>query len=640
MRQLSVPLRPKNPEGPLQVLIIGRISTEYQNEENIEASYRFVNDYLSQVYGGPLCVKQLGEQASGMLTDRASIREAEELIAAGGIDLVIAEDLSRIYRNPRHQYDFVQNAVDSGTRVICVGDHLDTADENWEVVMGAASLRHGLHIPDTRRRVRRTALHAFRKGGMVTKVKFGYRKLTKEEAESGRFGPEGLMIAKVSDDTPTIRAMKDCYMRGSSYEAIAQWLNTERIPPGRYVESRKWTGGLVKDLLTDPILSGRRTFRKTICEPIYRTGKHRQRKNPDPESEVYPELAHFTVEEQEELLEAIAERTRELLRSRSFRRGPQSKRHNVPRSRSIWPGQAARCAVCGGLMYYMGKYLKCENALHGGSRSCWNHVQISAQLTREHTLDWLLQFLERFPSFRPTLVDSAWKELQRLSHQREKLRKDPAQQTEKLEKQAANLAQAIAEGGRLEALLDELKRVNESLQKAREKMANSAGEEAQSKLRLSRAQVEAQWKGALTTVSQTSFEFANLMRLVFPEFVVQPVQALDVPLVRARGKLMFWPSGLSDLSAEAESPAEEICLILDLFDPPAHIRHMQRCLAAKQENPKLSLKKIAAALGINHMTVKRAFDYSRLMESEGISDPYREIHECPQQASRWSGYER
>ena len=108
-----------------------------------------------------------------MLVDRATIREAEDLIATGDWDLVISEDLSRIYRNPRHQYNFVQDCVDADTRVICIGDSLDTSDENWEIMLGVATLRHGTTIPDVRRRVRRTATHAFHGGGMVLKVRFG-----------------------------------------------------------------------------------------------------------------------------------------------------------------------------------------------------------------------------------------------------------------------------------------------------------------------------------------------------------------------------------------------------------------------------------------------------------------------------------
>jgi len=115
MRFTEKPLVPRNPGGKLFVVMLGRISTEHQDIENIDASYRYVQDHLNQMYDGPIEIRFLGEQASGMRTDRETIREAEDLVRSRIVDLVIAEDLSRIYRNPRHQYNFVQDAVDAGT---------------------------------------------------------------------------------------------------------------------------------------------------------------------------------------------------------------------------------------------------------------------------------------------------------------------------------------------------------------------------------------------------------------------------------------------------------------------------------------------------------------------------------------------
>jgi len=77
--------------------------------------------------------------------------------------------------------------------------NLDTANENWEVTLGAAALRHGLHIPDTRRRVRRTAEHGFHRGGMVAKIRFGYRKLSKEEADTGQSLSEKAVFCQSRD---------------------------------------------------------------------------------------------------------------------------------------------------------------------------------------------------------------------------------------------------------------------------------------------------------------------------------------------------------------------------------------------------------------------------------------------------------
>ncbi|MDZ4819676.1 MAG: recombinase family protein, partial [Planctomycetota bacterium] len=250
MLQTVAPLQSKAGRD-LHVLIIGRISTEHQDIQNIEASYRYVEAHLRRCYQGPMRIKHLGERASGMLVDRATIREAEDLIASGAWDVVIAEDLSRIFRNPRHQYNFVQDAVDAGTRLIAIADNLDTADPNWELMLGAATLRHGLLVSDTRRRVRRTATHSFHRGGMVMKVKFGYRKLTAEEAQSGHFGRPGLMIAKRPECTPVIRQMIDRVHRGESYVAVCDWLTGEGIETPPYSKRAGWTGHCVKDLLAD-----------------------------------------------------------------------------------------------------------------------------------------------------------------------------------------------------------------------------------------------------------------------------------------------------------------------------------------------------------------------------------------------------
>jgi hypothetical protein len=57
-----------------------------------------------------MTIRHLGEQASGMLTERATIREAGDLVASGKVDLVIspwrhgAEDLLQVadlYREVR-----------------------------------------------------------------------------------------------------------------------------------------------------------------------------------------------------------------------------------------------------------------------------------------------------------------------------------------------------------------------------------------------------------------------------------------------------------------------------------------------------------------------------------------------------------
>lgn len=408
----NVPLVPKREDGVLWVLVIGRVSTIHQDIQNIDASYLYVERHLQQLWKGPMRIKHLGEQGSGMLTERATILEATDEIATGRWDLVIMEDLSKVYRNPRWQYAFVQDAIDAETRVILIGDNIDTADDNWEVAMGTATLRHGLHIPDTRRRVRRTADYSFQGGGMVQKHRFGYRKLTKEQAQSGEFGPPGLRIAKLPECTPTIQEMKNRYMAGQSDYEIAVWLNEAEVPPGPYSKRQRWTAAMVEDLLADPILSRYRQFRKVKYKPIYNSGKHKREKNDQPEIKLWPCLAHLSEEEGERLRAEVARRRAERAT------GHGVKRRNVPRAKSIWPGQAATCSACGDLLYYMGKSLKCRNCRREAAVPCWNHVQVPAELARERFIDWLLGAIDSVPGTREVLVETAWNEIQALDRQR------------------------------------------------------------------------------------------------------------------------------------------------------------------------------------------------------------------------------
>jgi DNA invertase Pin-like site-specific DNA recombinase len=630
---VSKPLVPKNANGPLRVLIVGRISTIHQNVQNIDASYRYVEGFLKHQYTGPLEIKHLGEQASGMRTDRATIIEAEEEIATRTWDLVITEDLSRFYRNPRHQYAFVQDAVDNDTRVICIGDNLDTADDNWEVSMMTATVRHGLHIPDTRRRVRRTATDSFHRGGMVLRFHFGYRKLTKEEAASGEFGPKGLRLAKIPDHTPAIRHMKDMIVqRRASLIAVADWLNDEGIKPGPYVKKGGWTARIVANFLRDPILSGTRTFRDLLYEPIFRTGRHKVRRNPNgPETEHYPELAHISQEEQAELISVLATYSK----NRSVKRGLESPLHNRPRSRSPWPGQHMHCGICGGLFYWGEGHLKCENAFAVSHDPCWNHVQVGADQAREKVIGWLMDIAANIPAFRTVLLESAQREYEKTLNRSQRNEASLDGQIRSLESQASNLAKAIAAGGQLPSLLEQLAEIESALTAQRLRKAEEANSHQGCAQFVTSEYLDKNLDSALLHLASSSYDFADLMRRLIPEFVIYPVQPLDSGLVRPRARITLRLSALADGPASPGSVKQDVTASIDLFEPPEHIRHMPACVQAKARCPELSLKKIATSLGINYMTVKRALNYARLMEREGITNPYRELRDRPEQASRW-----
>jgi hypothetical protein len=101
-------------------------------------------------------------------------------------------------------------------------------------------------------------------------------------------------------------------------------------------------------------------------------------------------------------------------------------------------------------------------------------------------------------------------------------------------------------------------------------------------------EVESNLEVALREVAQHSYAFGDLMRQVIPAFVVQPVQALDSGQVRPRAKLTVRFSALAALNGEdaAEGPHYgDLEVAVNLFDPPLHVRHVERCLEKRPLTP-------------------------------------------------------
>lgn len=138
-------------------------------------------------------------------------------------------------------------------------------------------------------------------------------------------------------------------------------------------------------------------------------------------------------------------------------------------------------------------------------------------------------------------------------------------------------------------------------------------------------------KVAASRMAAGSRDFAMVLRQLMPHFAIQPVQALDCPQVRPRAVVTFSTAAW----VLPGVPAIEETITIDMFKTPQHILHLQRCMEAKKENPKAALRDIAGMIGVNYMTVKRAFDYAHRVEKAGTDGLYRVLSEAPVVASRW-----
>ena len=567
-----------------------------------------------------------------MIIDRPTIKEAKSRIERGRYDVVIVEDLSRIYRHPGGQFSFVYHCVDNETRLICLNDDLDTADENWESSLSFASVRHSMPIPDTRKRVRRTATFAFHRGGMVTKVIFGYRKLTKQEADSGDFGTKGLRIAKDPKATAVIREMCNQVLSGRSYEQVAAWLNEKDIRPSHYTQRNTWNGRLVVDLLRNELLHGERLFRKYVSTMIFRSGKSRRSRNSSDkvEREIYLELAHLSETEHAELL-TYMDRRASMLR---HNHGPDHPLYRKPRSRTYFPRQHITCGICGSLMYPVDRdRLVCSRSRE---EECWNRVSPRESLVRTVTLDAILNHAQSYAGFEAKLLEVVKLELARLQQESGSHSNELERKLKDVANQIRLVTNAIAaSNGALPSLLEKLRELESAKSGLASELNRASAEREDGLLSTSDEEISGRLPEILHYIASSSSEFAEAMPDLVPDICVVPVQALDTPAVYARVRIKFPPSTIPVMGPHAEWATIDggIEKETNAFEAPQHVRDALVLLSAGAWQDALAAN--PKEHGLSNMRAMRARDYIKLMMEAGIKTPYRELTAPPENASRW-----
>ena len=612
----GIPFVPRNGQK-LRVIHLGRVSTEHQNIENIDAAKEATVETVLKDYPGEFELIALGDQGSGWRVDRRAVQTAMDMIRSKEVDLVVMEDLSRAFRNPQWQYHFAHLCVDHKVRFIAPGDQLDTAAANWEMILSVIVTRHAMFVPDTRRRVNRTATHAFLRGQMVLKVPYGYRRVSDEEAVANSSGGRPYRIAKDPDATPVIREIVDRIIRGESLESVARWLNDAGVPTGSYVETEYWKGKNVSDLLHNPLLRGDRMFRRMTSQIIYATGEYRRERNPEPLVDRCPELAHLTAEEHSRVL---AE-----LERRNPPRGA-SKQSGRPRSDTTFPFQHLRCAICGSIMYRMsGRHLMCKAARRmGGVRPCWNRARVDLELVRTDFVARLAALVRETPALLTRLVDAALDQYQRrqrrLDHRVSQIESAIAD----LQRRRNNLLDLVEAGTQSAGLSDRLRQLEADMAARQRELAAARSTDDSEIVALSREEVIDRLEEVFLELSATSCEFATVLRREFPDLTMQPlVNVLTKRVIpRIRCPLSFCDGDGSPRVIEfyGTHPSQIDELVEQYLEWPDRSQ---------------SLDAILAVAGVDRHVVYKVKSRVRELLDAGHSQLYRPLETPPDDIPRW-----
>jgi DNA invertase Pin-like site-specific DNA recombinase len=622
---LQPPLTARNGHT-LKVLGIARISTDHQDALSLDDQLALYRHWLAQHTDLPFELVPITGRGSGECLDREEARQARSEIETGSYDLVLAEDLGRIFRRA-HAQIFCELCEDYETRLVAINDNVDTGQEGWRVLAGFASMRHELYNADTAKRIRRSLRNRFQQGGVVQTVVYGYLKPPGAKTDAD--------LRKDPDAEPVIAEMFRRLEDGASYAEVADWLNGQGIRPGPAARSSRWTCSLVTQLVHNPILKGLRVRNRRMSKRVNQTG--RRKSVPAPASERLerhcPHLAFLEPARYDRLIQILDERNAKY--RRKGRDGNDPRKH-VPTKRTVWPGQHLTCGVCGRPLVYGGHGQK-DHLLCRGAQEyhCWNALTVDGPLATRKIMAALRAEITALPDFDPALLQLVREALRDGQDAQGRRQQELARRQATTEREMTNVLAAIRAAGPSESLLEELTR----LEKQKKQIAweqQQAERRPQGPLQVPpMAEVKALAFQAFEKLAVTSAEFGRLLRRLIARIVVRPYRLCDGghPVLRAHFTFSLAPLLSAAPGMDQLAPAVQRSLIVDLFEQPQRVAYRAPVLELTANG--LGQREVAQELGITQPAVQRAVALGRRMASLRIQDPYLPLTAPPGDYERW-----
>ncbi len=628
MKKLTItmhpPLTPKNGVF-LNVLIVCRISGPNQDEKSLDDQANLHQEWIEARSAFPFKIKVIKSRGSGERVDREESAEIIALVDSGRYDLLLVEDLGRLYRRV-HALLLCEACVDAGVRVISVNDNIDTASEDWMIKGFFAVIRHEESNRDTAKRIRRTLRHRFQQGGIVQCLIAGVIK------------PPGL----VSDDDlkkdpqyePAYDEMMTRLEKGAGFPEIADWFEEMHLPVGPYCRSKRWTAKMVRRVVFNPILKGIRYRNDKVSQRVNATGRHKSVKAA-PEERLERFCAHLVFIEPERYDRVIALINQRNEKHRRKTVDGVDPRQNVARKATQWPGQLARCGTCGHLFYWTGtadqKMMGCSGCLN---YQCWNAINISGPVIQRKLLDAIWAEIRSLPEFGPQfhkLVAERFREA--ITHKNAtKIVKQ--KEIARLQAQIQRLMTSIEQHGGTRSMFERVNQLDIELATSEDELTllNSTPE-----IPIALPPVAELQKAAEQVFQDLAPRhpqaWRQLHRLV-PQLYLFPIQACDGQGVFLRAKLVL---NLAALIPQAGIPdeVEQILhrhLSVDLFDVPQRVEFRERVVELHQQG--MSTRKIASRLGLTQPAVQNALALDQRMKELALTEPYVLLAEPPESFGR------
>lgn len=620
------PLTPRS-GGILRVLAVCRISGPNQDLKALKDQEALYRGYVAENYDGNTDWEVFATRGSGEQLDRLELVEIADRIESRRWDLLITEDLGRIARR-HHAVVMCEAAEDSGTRLIALNDHVDTGREDWQTSAMFATLRHEQYNKDTSKRIRRSVRNRFANDGLIHAVQYGYIK------------PAGVKTDDKVFKDPEAGPIYEEWFRllegGASFSEVVDFLNERGIHPGESARSGRWSVSLVRNMTYNPILKGVRVHNEKMSQRVNKTGRHRSVKAP-PGERLERAVPHLAFIEASRYDRVVA-----MLRRRNANRGRRpvngsDPRKGVPRKRTAWPGQHARCGVCSRLFYYGGNgrdgHLMCSGARE---YRCWVGTTFHGPLAAERIAAAVFAEVQSLPEFDSILLDEMRREMAAARATVDGRLAGLSREAQTLTRQIRSTTNLLVADESSRALREKLRELESDLDRVMADRAELMEASGAAPELPSMEQVKETFTVAFRGLARDSDEFGRLMSRVVPRLEVWPYRAIDGGNVELRARFTVELASLlpGTRGWDGLGGALRRDLVVDLFDPPQRVTHLARVreLTAREWQQ----RQIAQELGITQTAVQRTAILAKKLDALGLDDPYQAVTGPAEDSARTS----
>lgn len=625
----------------IRVVIYARFSTEEQDTSSIVDQVDYCKMQLVELgILNPEITILFDEAISGELKSRPGINQVREGIECKKWDVLICEDVSRLFRNAPAAVELVFNAHDQGLRIICINDGIDSLDDGWHEEFQEAAQDHAYDNKKLRARIKRKHFGLWKMGAAIGIVKTGYLHVPTIPASHGKKA-EGPFYDQVDEQwRPVINEVFTRIANGERPWTVAKYATEQGLPKSNNCKNPVWTDYGIKELIRRTIYRGVEPYRKKITKSKLISGKKFTiHNNEDP---WVRDMPHLRIVD-DALWYAANKAIDDRYRPSNQGRGEQHRAFGIPRDTRRALSQNFICGICGSVAHVAGRTGSAYRCSLVKPKDCWNHVTAEQKLTLRVLGEAICNHLLKLDG----AVDCLVSQVQGLWSQKEsqqEILNGLLKKREVLTKQQARILKHIlTEDDTPASLTAELRAIEKGLAEISAEIEH-VRQRGNDKPELTKEKILELLERHRASLLEMNPEVSSTLGVLIPDKIrIVPYLQFTTMKVVPRAefelhltKLLPFDAlvGLDPQKLAEQVSLEPIKMSVDLFVPSFAPKHAWDVLKLHEEQG-MTFKQIGSHLDTCYKNAFRAYKLAKAMRDAGLTDPYIRLYEAPDLGKRW-----